>query len=123
MGSKVENSEFIVAVWHGSKRPSWQIVIDDLMDYLKATSPRPVIGVAVDAVHAGLTAAYQRGGRQLTVLPLFTAPGGHVTDDIDQTMSAFSAEHPQVTLRRVPTLLELPAVREAIIDVLDSASI
>ena len=118
-----DNSEIIVAVWHGSKRPSWQAVIDDLMDYLKKASPRPVIGVAVDGVRAGLTAAYQQGGRRLTILPLFTAPGGHVTDDIDQTMSAFSAEYPQVTLRRVPTLLELPAVRDAIIEALDSASI
>ena len=123
MGTRVENSEFVVVVWHGSKRPSWQAVIDDLMDYLKATSPRPVIGVAVDGVRAGLTTAYQRGGRKLTILPLFTAPGGHVTDDIDETMRAFGAEHPQATLRRVPTLLELPAVRKAIKEALDLASI
>jgi sirohydrochlorin ferrochelatase len=120
MAFEAEEEGIVIVVWHGSKRSSWQSVVEDTMVYLKSNFSCEVLGVAVDAVQDVLDTVYEKGIRRFTVLPLFVAPGGHVTDDIGTVLDDFIRIRGDVVVRRVPTLLELPEVRQAVLHAVNS---
>ena len=109
----------IVLFAHGSRDPGWTAPFERLaacvrgrrsdarvaLAYLEITPP-----TLEDAV-ATLVAD---GAREITVVPVFLAPGGHVRRDLPSMVEALRARHPAARFRVLPTIGEADAVTAAI---------
>jgi sirohydrochlorin cobaltochelatase len=67
-----------------------------------------------------LSNAIERGCLDIDVLPVFWASGGHVANELPPMLADFSHKHPEVELRLLPVLSELPGLLDFVADVVVS---
>jgi sirohydrochlorin cobaltochelatase len=109
----------IVLFAHGSRDPGWTAPFERLAVRVRERRPDARVAVAyleltpptlADAV-ALLTAD---GAREIAVVPVFLAPGGHVRRDLPSMVETLRARHPAARFRVLPTIGEADAVTAAI---------
>jgi sirohydrochlorin cobaltochelatase len=112
-------TDAIVLFAHGSRDPDWAAPFERLASRVRAARPDARVAVAYleitpptlpDAVGA-LAAA---GAREIDVVPVFLAPGGHVRRDLPAMVAALRARHPGARFRVLPTIGEADAIADAI---------
>jgi len=69
----------------------------------------PTLAEAIDQALAA-------GARTIDVVPVFWASGGHVANDVPPLLAAQRARHPDLQLRMLPVLSELPGMLDFIAD-------
>lgn len=113
----------IVVVDHGSRQAAANAVVAEIAAELqeRAAGRATVCFAHLEAAEPDLLAAIERcvsaGASEVTVQPLFLAPGRHATRDIPEILATARRLHPQVSFElggvigADPLLLELLARR------------
>jgi sirohydrochlorin cobaltochelatase len=110
---------------HGARDARWSQTLEALAAAVSAraaqaapTSPpqvrlaflelqQPTLAEAIDETVA-------HGARRIDILPVFWASGGHITHDLPPLIEAIRLRHPDLQLRQLPVLSELPGIIEYI---------
>jgi sirohydrochlorin cobaltochelatase len=134
MGNYLDKSEpgglpdAFVLFAHGARDSRWSQTLEALAVAVRAraaqaghASPpqvrlaflelqRPTLEEAIDETVA-------HGARRIDILPVFWASGGHITHDLPPLLEAIRLRHPDLRLRELPVLSELPGIIEYIAEV------
>ena len=120
-------TDAIVLFAHGSRDPGWTEPFERLAARVRAVRPDARVALAYLEITpptlADATAALVAdGAREIAVVPVFLAPGGHVRRDLPQMIDALRAHHPAVALRVLPTVGEAEPMLDAIADWIAAAA-
>ncbi|GAA5169485.1 CbiX/SirB N-terminal domain-containing protein [Viridibacterium curvum] len=112
----------IVLFGHGARDPEWAGPIRRLADAIRAQSPAQAVSLAfLEFMSPTLPEAVEQliagGAKQVTVVPVFLAQGGHVRRDVPEMLERLRAAHPAVSLRLAAALGESDAVIAAMAQV------
>ncbi len=108
----------IVLFAHGSRDPGWAAPFERLAARVRERRPEADVAIAYlelmpPTLEEAVAALVGRGARDVTVVPVFLAPGGHVRRDLPLMVDALRARHPKLALRVLPTLGEADAMIDA----------
>lgn len=107
---------------HGARDPEWARPVQAVAQRLQTENPdlpvviaflefmSPTLPEAIDAIVRQLGDMTQ----QIDILPFFIAQGGHLRQEVPVMLSKIREQHPQLQLRLLPPLGELPSVQDAI---------
>jgi len=103
---------------HGARDPEWAAPIRRVRDVLLAANPDARVELAfLEFMSPTLTEAaarlYAEGFRQLIVVPMFIAQGGHLKRDVPQMLETLRQEYPGLTLRQTAAIGEVAEVISA----------
>jgi len=113
------NQKQIIFFAHGSGDPIWQAAVSALSDevvrngfqssvaYMERASP------SLEEVIASL---FKQGKRSFLIIPLFLAPGGHMSHDVIPLVERQIKLYPTASFTLQQTLLEKSSVRHALIE-------
>lgn len=112
----------IVLFAHGARDARWSQTLIDLRQRVAQRRPEADVRLAylefqppaLDEVLPEMVAA---GCSSIDLVPVFWASGGHVANDLPPLLAAFRARHPQVSLRLLPVLSEMPGLLDLVADV------
>lgn len=112
-------AQHVVLFAHGSSDPLWSAAIESLRNEM-ATRTQSVIKVAyMERCQPTLVEVvdelYAQGVRNILVLPLFLAPGGHMTNDVIPGIEALKGRFKGLCIETRGALLESHRIRDAII--------
>ncbi|MGE3923459.1 MAG: sirohydrochlorin chelatase [Lautropia sp.] len=105
---------------HGSRDPAWRVPFDRLVAEQRARQPAVRTEIAflelmAPSLPETLDALAADGCDEIAIVPLFLAPGAHTRVDLPALADAAQRRWPRLQLRIMPTLLESPAVRAAVL--------
>jgi sirohydrochlorin cobaltochelatase len=109
----------LVLFAHGARDPRWSASLDALAAAIRARTGQASVRTAflelqTPTLLEALEAAASEGARRIHVVPVFWAGAGHIENDLPPILAAFSARYPQVAVRALPVLSELPGMLEFI---------
>ena len=109
----------IVLFAHGSRDPGWAAPFERLAAGVRERRPDARVAVAYleltpPTLEDAVAALIADGAREIAVVPVFLAPGGHVRRDLPVIVEALRARHPAARFRVLPTIGEADAVTGAI---------
>jgi sirohydrochlorin cobaltochelatase len=112
-------TDAIVLFAHGSRDPGWAAPFERLAARVRAARPDARVAVAYlevtpPALPDAVGALVAAGAREIDVVPVFLAPGGHVRRDLPAMVAALHARHPGARFRVLPTIGEADAIADAI---------
>lgn len=109
----------IVLFAHGSRDAGWAAPFERLAARVRSERPEALVAVAYleltpPTLEDAVAALVAQGAREITVAPVFLAPGGHVRHDLPVIVEALRARHPAARFRVLPTIGEADAIAGAI---------
>ena len=107
---------------HGARDPEWARPVQAVAQRLQSENPDLPIAIAFlefmsPALPEAIAAVAKPLGNQplqIDVLPFFIAQGGHLRQEVPAMLDQIRAQHPNLQLRLLPPLGELPSVQDAI---------
>ncbi|MFM8339674.1 MAG: sirohydrochlorin chelatase [Fluviibacter sp.] len=108
---------------HGARDPEWARPVQAVAQRLQAENPdlpvtiaflefmSPALPDAIDLIARQTTGAVPL---QIDILPFFIAQGGHLRQEVPAMLAEIRQQHPQLQIRLLPPLGELPSVQDAI---------
>ncbi len=108
---------------HGARDPDWARPVQAVAQRLQAENPdlpvtiaflefmSPALPDAIDLIARQTTGAVPL---QIDILPFFIAQGGHLRQEVPTMLAEIRQQHPQLQIRLLPPLGELPSVQDAI---------
>ena len=108
---------------HGARDPEWARPVQAVAQRLQAENPdlpvtiaflefmSPALADAIDLIARQTTGAVPL---QIDILPFFIAQGGHLRQEVPAMLAEIRQQHPQLQIRLLPPLGELPSVQDAI---------
>lgn len=113
----------IILFAHGARDARWARTLGLLADAVRKRSPQAHVGQAflefqTPTLPEALQTALAAGCTRIDIAPIFWSSGGHVTHDVPPLLEQFRAAHPQIALRMLPVLSELPGMMDFIADTL-----
>jgi len=111
----MQRPEAIVLFAHGARDARWAQSLYVLADALRAHAGHARVDVAFLELQSptlpeALEAAAAQGARRIHVVPMFWAGAGHIENDLPAILTPFGARHPEVIVRVLPVLSELPGL-------------
>ena len=114
----VTMSRGLVLFAHGARDPQWSRALHELARRLGDRAPELRVATAfLEFQPPGLgeaVATLAQNCTDIDILPVFWAPAGHVANELPRLVEVCQAAHPQLTLRVLPTLSELPGLLDFI---------
>ena len=112
-------TDAILLFAHGSRDPGWAAPFERLAARLRAERPDARVALAYleitpPTLEDAAATLVAEGAREIAVVPVFLAPGGHVRRDLPLAVEALRARHPAARFRVLPTIGEADAVTGAI---------
>ena len=112
-------SDAIVLFAHGSRDPGWTEPFERMAARVRAERPRTRVALAYleitpPTLEDAVAALVADGAREVAVVPVFLAPGGHVRRDLPLAVERLRSRHPAVRFRVLPAIGEADAVTGAI---------
>jgi sirohydrochlorin ferrochelatase len=114
----------LLIIAHGSRRAASNDEVRQLSEQVRAQSGQAYdhieaafLELAEPSIPAGLAALAARGATEIVAFPYFLAAGTHVAQDIPEAIAAFTADHPDVTVRLTPHLGASAVLPAAILNV------
>ena len=109
----------IVLFAHGSRDPGWAAPFERLAVRVRERRPDARVAVAYleltpPTLEDAVAMLAADGAREIAVVPVFLAPGGHVRRDLPSMVEALRARHPAARFRVLPTIGEADAITAAI---------
>lgn len=120
-------SPCIILFAHGARDARWSQTLIDLRQRVAQRRPDADVRLAYlefqpPALDDVLLDAVAAGRGSIDLVPVFWASGGHVANDLPPLLAAFRARHPQVSLRLLPVLSEMPGLLDLVADVAAGAA-
>jgi sirohydrochlorin cobaltochelatase len=111
----------IILFAHGARDPQWVQPFKTIQALARARLvDTPVELAFLEMMRPDLataaTALIEHGAKQITIVPLFMAQGGHLKHDVPQLVDAIRRDHPHVQLHLTPPIGEVDAILHAIAD-------
>lgn len=111
----------IVLFAHGARDAQWSRTLADLQRLVQARAPAAHVAVAFlefqpPTLATAIERALAAGARTIDVVPVFWAAGGHIASDLPPLLAGLRARHPELEVRVLPVLSELPGMLEFIAD-------
>lgn len=116
----------IVLFAHGARDVRWSHTLRQLQAEVTSRDPAAEVVAAFlefqpPTLPAVLEGAAERGVTQIVIAPVFWASGGHVANDLPPLLEQFSRRHPQIAVRVLPVLSELPGLLAFVADAVVAA--
>ncbi len=91
----------LILFGHGARDPEWAGPLREVQRRLQAKLPTARVELAflefqMPDLEGSVQALISQGCHEITVLPMFMAPGGHLKRDLPVLMAHFRERHPQV---------------------------
>lgn len=88
----------IILFAHGARDPAWRRPFDAIAQAMKLAQPQAIVEIAfLELMEPRLPQVaenlYQRGHRQLLVIPVFLSQSGHVMRDLPAIVDQVTASH------------------------------
>jgi sirohydrochlorin cobaltochelatase len=104
---------------HGARDPEWAAPLHKLRDKVAAQRPNLVVAVAflefmAPLLPEAIEALVARDCRQISIVPVFLAQGGHLKNDVPRMLETIRKRFPDVTLDLWPALGDADPVLDAI---------
>lgn len=111
----VSQPRAIILFAHGARDARWSSTLFDLGELVRSHAPDAVVKVAFlefqsPTLASALAEAVQHGCMTIDVVPVFWASGGHVAGDVLPMLDDLRGRYPQLQLRLLPVLSELPGL-------------
>ena len=112
-------TDAIVLFAHGSREPRWTEPFERLAAGVRAERPDARVALAYleitpPTLDGAVAALVADGARDIAVVPVFLAPGGHVRRDLPLMVERLQVRYPAARFRVLPTIGEADAVTGAI---------
>jgi sirohydrochlorin cobaltochelatase len=112
-------TDAILLFAHGSRDPGWTEPFERLAARVRAERPDARVALAYleltpPTLEDAAAALVAGGAREVAVVPVFLAPGGHVRRDLPLIVERLQGRHPGARFRVLPTIGEADAVTGAI---------
>jgi sirohydrochlorin cobaltochelatase len=109
----------LVLFAHGARDARWAASLHALAAAVRAHAGAASVRVAFLELQSptlpeALEAAAAEGARRIHVVPVFWAGAGHIENDLPPILAAFGQRYPDVAVRALPVLSELPGMLEFI---------
>ena len=109
--------EALVLFAHGARDARWSASLSALARAMRTHAGHASVRTAflelqTPTLLEALEAAAAEGARRVHVVPVFWAAAGHIENELPPILAKFSARHPQVAVRVLPVLSELPGMLE-----------
>lgn len=105
----------IVLFAHGARDPEWAEPFIQIAERVRAQQPgTPVVLAFLELMQPKLADAVEglaaQGVRNITLVPMFLARGGHLKQDLPKLVGEIGALHPQISMRLAPAIGEVPGI-------------
>jgi sirohydrochlorin cobaltochelatase len=112
----------LVLFAHGARDARWSASLHALAEAIRPRVDPASIRIAFLELQSptlpeALEAAAAEGARRIHVLPVFWAGAGHIDNELPALLAEFGARRPEVAVRVLPVLSELPGLIEFIAQV------
>ncbi len=112
------NKRALLLFAHGSSDPAWAAPFERIRDEIAARRPDMPIGLAylermLPSFAEEVDRLVKAGAGEITVAPLFLAPGGHIKKDLPALVEAAAGAH-GISIKALPSLGESPEMIGAI---------
>ncbi len=109
----------IILFAHGARDERWSETLSQLRGRVQRALPNAHVSTAFlefqsPSLVEVLGNAERAGCTRIDVVPIFWASGGHVANDVPPLIESFRAAHPDVQLRLLPVISELPGLLDFI---------
>lgn len=106
---------------HGARDPSWAEPFRRIVRRLNEQQPGIRVELAYlecmnPTLESAVTGLAAEGVRQITVVPLFLAQGGHLKQDLPRLLEAIRSEHPSLRIDATSALGDSEDLTNAIAD-------
>ncbi|MDO8932817.1 MAG: CbiX/SirB N-terminal domain-containing protein [Rhodocyclaceae bacterium] len=108
----------IILFGHGARNPEYVQPFQRIRAALLALEPQAEVEIGFleltqPSFEAAVDALTARGIRQITVVPIFFAPGRHVLKDLPPLAASAMDRHPDLAIEIAPAVGESPLVVDA----------
>jgi sirohydrochlorin cobaltochelatase len=115
----MQTADALILFAHGARDPRWSAPLNALATAIRAHAGAASVRTAFlelqpPTLPEALEAVASEGALRIHVVPVFWAGAGHVENDLPPILAPFSARYPQVTVRVLPVLSELPGLLDYI---------
>jgi sirohydrochlorin cobaltochelatase len=119
----VNSSRAIVLLAHGARDPEWARPLEAMAERLRGLSPGTEVVLSFlefmsPTLEQAIEKAAGAGARDIQIVPVFLAQGGHVKRDLPEKVHAARASlatsHPKIEISLLPAIGEQPDVIQAI---------
>ena len=109
----------VVLFAHGARDARWSESLQALAEAIQAQLTQASVRTAFLELQSptlpeALEAAAADGARRIDVVPVFWAGAGHIDHSLPPIIAAFARHHPEVVVRSLPVLSELPGMLDFI---------
>ncbi len=109
----------IILFAHGARDPQWAEPFQRIQEQVKVLRPGvPVVLAFLELMEPGLMECVANlaaaGARNMTLVPLFMAQGGHLKQDLPRLIAALQADHPGISIAVTPAIGESAVLLSAI---------
>lgn len=99
----------VLVLAHGSRRKETEQTLETVVQGARELLPGTKVRIAYmefseRTIAAGLQALVEEGATEIAAVPYFLFEGVHIHEDIPQELTAFSAQHPGITVTLGKTL-------------------
>ncbi len=121
MSEKCSEVTGCVFFCHGARDDNWRKPFEAILAQYQTAQPgQPAalgfLELMTPSFKDAVADVIGQGARHVRVVPLFLAPGRHTRRDLRELLAQEQARWPDIRFSVVPTLTEIPTVREAIVD-------
>lgn len=108
----------IVLFAHGARDPDWALPVQRLAELVAAGDAGASVRTAFlehlpPPLEQAVDDLVKEGIRDVTVIPVFIAAGGHLKQDLPRIVADIRRSHPKLTIRLAPPMGESDAVLAA----------
>jgi sirohydrochlorin cobaltochelatase len=128
---KAAGGEALILFAHGARDARWAAPLSALAAAIRghasgASVRSAFLELQTPTLLEALEAAAAEGAQRIHVVPVFWSAAGHVDNELPAIVAEFAARRPQVVVRTLPVLSELPGmldfIARAVADTLSSTA-
>jgi sirohydrochlorin cobaltochelatase len=113
------SSDALILFAHGARDSRWSDSLNTLAAAIRAQAPEVSVSTAflelqTPTLREALDAAASGGAERIHVVPVFWAAAGHVENELPPMLAQFTGRYPNVSVKALPVLSELPGLLEFI---------
>lgn len=113
-------NQALIVFGHGSRDPLWAETLKALRERLRNALPRTEVELAyIEFLKPTLAecvdALWQRGCRDIAVLPAFIAEGAHLRQELPELVEQASSGREGLSIQLFPAMGDLPEVQDGVV--------